>query len=145
MLFSTCSVISKGKQHEEDNKIVFTIANTYSGEIDLSLITKNGYTTKGKGHGLGLYDIDKTRIVQSQHAVGSMISSISGENVLTMFNKDTKDDVLQKLMDNINAKYQSSLVMPAIFFENNDKSYMALDTIEFRNACMPIKYNRRVN
>ena len=31
------------------------------------------------------------------------------------------------------------------FFENNDKSYMGLDTIEFRNACMPIKYSGRVN
>ena len=29
-------------------------------EVNLNAITKNGYTTKGKGHGLGLYDIDKT-------------------------------------------------------------------------------------
>lgn len=45
--------------HKEDNNLVFTISNTYKGEIDLNLITKNGYTTKGKGHGFGLYDIDK--------------------------------------------------------------------------------------
>ena len=44
----------------ENKKLVFTIANTYKGNVDLNLIIKNGYTTKGKGHGLGLYDIDKT-------------------------------------------------------------------------------------
>lgn len=42
----------------ENNKIYVEIANTYKGQIDLNLITKNGYTTKGKGHGFGLYDVD---------------------------------------------------------------------------------------
>ena len=46
--------------YEEDNNIVIIISNTYKGEVFLSLINKNGYTTKGNGHGLGLYDIDKT-------------------------------------------------------------------------------------
>ena len=44
----------------ENGKLIFILANTYKGKVDLSLITKNGYTTKGKDHGLGLYDIDKT-------------------------------------------------------------------------------------
>lgn len=44
----------------ENDKLIFILANTYKEKVDLSLITKNGYTTKGKGHGLGLYDIDKT-------------------------------------------------------------------------------------
>lgn len=44
----------------EEKRLVFVISNTYKEEMDLSLITKNGYTTKGKGHGLGLYDIDRT-------------------------------------------------------------------------------------
>ena len=44
----------------EDDKLKFVLANTYKEKVDLSLITKNGYTTKGKDHGLGLYDIDKT-------------------------------------------------------------------------------------
>lgn len=43
----------------ENEKIVFEISNTYLGKIDLDMITKNGYTTKGKGHGFGLYEIDK--------------------------------------------------------------------------------------
>lgn len=43
----------------ENKKMVFEISNTYLKEVDLNLIFKNGYTTKGKGHGFGLYEIDK--------------------------------------------------------------------------------------
>ena len=55
---------SKEKQlnfdlYKKDNQLIFSISNTYKGDVDLSLITKNGYTTKGKGHGFGLYDIEK--------------------------------------------------------------------------------------
>jgi len=42
-----------------EEEMIFTLANTYKGEVDLSMITKNGYTTKGKEHGFGLYDIEK--------------------------------------------------------------------------------------
>lgn len=42
-----------------DKKIVFEIVNSYVGKINLDLISRNGYTTKGKGHGIGLYEIDK--------------------------------------------------------------------------------------
>ena len=34
----------------ENGKLIFILANTYKGKVDLSLITKNGYTTKGKDH-----------------------------------------------------------------------------------------------
>lgn len=44
----------------ENDKINFIISNTYKEKMDLNLISKNGYTTKGKGHGLGLYDVEKT-------------------------------------------------------------------------------------
>ncbi len=53
----------------ENDKLIFVLANTYKGKIDLSLITKNGYTTKGSGHGLGLYDVDKTLKVHSHFKV----------------------------------------------------------------------------
>ena len=43
-----------------NSQLVFSISNTYSAQINLNMISKNGYTTKGKGHGLGLYDIDKS-------------------------------------------------------------------------------------
>ena len=42
-----------------DNKYVFILSNTYKENFDIKLITKNGYTTKGNGHGLGLYELDK--------------------------------------------------------------------------------------
>ena len=45
--------------YSEDNNMIIILANTFKGEIDLSSITKNGYSTKGDNHGLGLYDIDK--------------------------------------------------------------------------------------
>lgn len=44
----------------ENKNLVLEIANTYKNKFDLNLITKNGYTTKGNNHGLGLYDVDKT-------------------------------------------------------------------------------------
>lgn len=43
----------------QDNIINFVLSNTYKNKFDINSITKSGYTTKGKGHGLGLYDIDK--------------------------------------------------------------------------------------
>ena len=43
----------------ENDKIVFIITNTYKEKFDVKSITKNGYTTKGHGHGFGLYEIDK--------------------------------------------------------------------------------------
>lgn len=43
----------------EDNKVCFVLSNTFKNEVNLKLLTKNGYTTKGKGHGLGLYEVEK--------------------------------------------------------------------------------------
>ena len=43
----------------ENNNLIFLISNTYKNKINLDLITKNGYSTKGKGRGIGLYDINK--------------------------------------------------------------------------------------
>ena len=45
--------------YEDNKKLILTLANSYKGSIELSVITKNGYTTKGDNHGLGLYDIEK--------------------------------------------------------------------------------------
>lgn len=38
----------------EENKIVFSFSNTYLGNIKLNKVDKEGYTTKGIGHGYGL-------------------------------------------------------------------------------------------
>ena len=37
-----------------------------------------------------VHHIDAARIIQSKHAIASMIQSISGENIIVLFNKDTK-------------------------------------------------------
>ena len=37
-----------------------------------------------------VHGIDAARIIQSRHAINAMISSISSENIIIMFNKDTK-------------------------------------------------------
>lgn len=38
----------------ENKEIVFSISNNYSGSIDINKVDKEGYTTKGTGHGYGL-------------------------------------------------------------------------------------------
>lgn len=38
----------------ENNCIVFSVSNNYSGNINLDMVDREGYTTKGIGHGYGL-------------------------------------------------------------------------------------------
>ena len=38
----------------EDKNVVFSLSNNYSGIVDISKLDKEGYTTKGNGHGYGL-------------------------------------------------------------------------------------------
>lgn len=38
----------------ENKNIVFSISNNYNGSIDIDKVDKEGYTTKGTGHGYGL-------------------------------------------------------------------------------------------
>ena len=45
--------------YELEQELVFVISNSFINPVDLNLINKNGYTTKGKNHGFGLYDVDK--------------------------------------------------------------------------------------
>lgn len=45
--------------YKEKNDIVFLLANSYSGQIDLEKIDSYGYTTKGKNHGVGLHIVRK--------------------------------------------------------------------------------------
>ena len=47
----------------EKKDLIIRIANTFEGEIDLGKIKRNGYSTKGKNRGIGLYIID--RIINS--------------------------------------------------------------------------------
>ncbi len=43
----------------QNKEMYIEIANTYAGEIDLEKINNYGYTSKGTGHGTGLYMIEK--------------------------------------------------------------------------------------
>lgn len=45
--------------YKEKNDIVFLLANSYSGKIDLEKLDSYGYTTKGKNHGVGLHIVKK--------------------------------------------------------------------------------------
>lgn len=45
--------------YEKNQQLSIVISNTFSGTVDLSKITKYGYSTKGKGRGKGLYLINK--------------------------------------------------------------------------------------
>ena len=57
-------------------------------------------------------------------SIGIRLSNLKLKHIeqVSLFNKNSKDDNLQDLMDSINSKYPNSLVMPAVFFENNDSN-----------------------
>lgn len=52
---------------KSDDKIIFSIYNTYTGKIDLNKIG-TGYTTKGKGRGYGLRLVED--IISTNHSFG---------------------------------------------------------------------------
>lgn len=45
--------------YEEDNGVVLQISNTFKGTINLDLLYKKGYSTKGKNHGYGLFLVQR--------------------------------------------------------------------------------------
>ena len=55
------------------SNLVIVISNTYSGDVSMKNIFKKGYTTKGKGHGYGLYFankiIKKSNIMKSETSI----------------------------------------------------------------------------
>ena len=66
---------------------------------------------------LSLYEgIDKNIKIRNIGIRLGDLKVIKNEQVSLFDNK--KDDNLQKLIDNINSKYDNSVIMPAIFFEN---------------------------
>lgn len=71
--------------HLEENQLVFAISNTYKEKVDISMISKNGYTTKGKGHGLGLYDIEK--VIKSSKFLNCKYELIDNYFVITLYAK----------------------------------------------------------
>ena len=45
--------------YERTQKIVFVISNTYKEFIPINKMSYDGFTTKGVGHGRGLYYVNK--------------------------------------------------------------------------------------
>lgn len=60
-----------------DNKLCIDITNNYSGTIDLSKMSKQKYTTKGKGHGYGLKLVEQ--IVEDNKDKIENTKSITGD------------------------------------------------------------------
>ena len=69
---------------------------------------------------LSLYDfIDKKEMIRN---IGIRLGDLklnNSEQISLFDNNKENNDSLQELMDNINSKYDSSIIMPAIFFEKN--------------------------
>ena len=62
------------------------------------------------------------KIEEKIRSIGVRLSNLRPKVIeqISIFNKDEKENDLQNLIDSINSKYQGTLVMPAIFFENDD-------------------------
>lgn len=56
-----------------NSRLMIVISNTYKGKIDINKIKNKGYTTKGSGHGNGLYYADKiikkSSILESESSI----------------------------------------------------------------------------
>ena len=63
---------------------------------------------------------EKTKITEKIRSIGVRLGDLDVKSMeqVSLFNK-TSDDNIQKLLDNINSKYQNTVVMPAIFYEND--------------------------
>jgi len=49
---------------EEENTIILKIVNTFSGTIDIDALGSKNYTSKNKGHGIGLFSILNSKLVK---------------------------------------------------------------------------------
>lgn len=61
--------------YEENNKIVFQISNTFKGIINIDLLYKSKYSTKGKNRGYGLALVKKRIKENSKLSIKSEISN----------------------------------------------------------------------
>ena len=55
-------------------------------------------------------------------SIGVRLSNLKQKSIeqVSLFNKEPKEDDLQELMDSINYKYHGTVVMPAVFFKNDN-------------------------
>lgn len=72
---------------KDKREIVFLLANSYNGKIDIDKIDDYGYTTKGKNHGIGLHIVKKI---------------IEEENIFSQSRNILDDYYIQELRINLN-------------------------------------------
>ena len=65
--------------YKEKERIVFEISNTTKNEVNIELINKQNYSSKGKGRGLGLYLVNI--IVKSTYNLN--LKQLSNKNIFT--------------------------------------------------------------
>ena len=68
--------------YTNNENIIIIITNTYKGKIELDKINKNGYSTKGKNRGKGLYLANKI---------------VKNSNVFFLENRIINDFYIQKI------------------------------------------------
>lgn len=62
--------------YKEKNDVVFLLANSYSGKIDMDKIDNYGYSTKGKNHGIGLHIVKK---IMDEEPIFSQVRNITDD------------------------------------------------------------------
>ena len=119
---------SVGLRARKKNLFASTIAITfktssfkkYSHQEKISNPTNNTMEIYHKV--LKLYEnINKDEKIRNIGIRLSDLKTNKNEQVSLFENNKSESDSLQKIMDDINSKYKSSVVMPAIFFEDNNK------------------------
>ena len=81
------SLSSKKKEislemYTEDSKLIFVLANTYKGRVDLTKIDNYGYSTKGKSHGIGLHIVKN--ILQKETIFSTQRKILKGYFIQTL-------------------------------------------------------------
>ncbi len=100
--------------------ITFKTASFKSFSHSMTLDNSINNTLKIYENVLRLFEKIKTN--EKIRSIGVRLGELDFKNTeqVSLFNSKS-DDNIQKLLDNINSKYKNSVVMPAIFYENNDK------------------------
>lgn len=66
--------------------------------------------------------LQESIINEKIRSIGIRLSNLKIKSIeqVSLFNKDTENNDIQNLMDSINSKYHSTLLMPAVFYENDN-------------------------
>ena len=54
---------------ENENEIIVTLINSFSGSLDLEVLGKINYTSKKKGHGYGLFTLFEKKKINIKNSI----------------------------------------------------------------------------